>query len=271
MLVDVKILALIAVGVIGVFGTIYRQRRMPVPETRSDLERRIADLEETVKRQDEMIKRQDATITTLQNMLYKKQATEDQLMARIWQLEHPEHALTAAAPAAAAPEGEKRAPILACVATGGKFEVDLAALRAVRTKTGLRFSRLYPVTLDSLERKLNRDRVNGTPVRYIHFAVDSGPEGLVFQDGIATGLWLSQRLSGVEVAVIAGCKSDVVGDLLGVVRAVVTMREEIRNSDAAVFTEVFWTGIGNGLTVDRAFEDALDRCPPEVAEFVELH
>lgn len=263
MLIDAKIIGLIAVGIISVLGTIYRQRRMPLPLARSDVERRVADLEEVVKRQ-------DATIKTLQSLLYEKQAEIGQLMTRIWQLEHPEHA-PVAAPAQPAHEDEKRLLILACIGSDKQFEVDLAALRTVRTKTGLRFSRLYPVTMDGLERKLNRDRVNGAPVRYLHFAVHSGPEGLVFQDGIATGLWLSQRLAGVELAVIAGCKSDVVGDLLGVVRAVVTLREEIRNSDAAVFTEVFWTGIGNGLTVDRAFEDALERCPPEVAEFVELH
>lgn len=262
MLVDPKILALIAVGIGGVIGTIYRQRRMPLPETRGDVEKRVADLEA-------MVARQDATIKTLQSLLYEKQGEINQLMTRLWQLEHPEHVPATAT--AAAHEKAPRQPILACIGDGGQFEVDLAALRAVRTKTGLRFSRLYPVTLDGLERKLNRDRVNGTPVRYLHFAVHSGPGGLVFEDGIATGLWLSQRLSGVEVAVIAGCKSDVVGDLLGVVRAVVTLREEIRNSDAAVFTEVFWTGIGNGLTVDAAFEEALERCPPEVAEFVELH
>lgn len=261
--VDLKILALIAVGIGGVFATIYRQRRMPPPETRSDLEKRISDLEA-------MVARQDATIKTLQSLLYEKQAEINQLMTRIWQLEHPEHTPPAVA-AVDQQESERRPPILACIGASPEFEVDLAALRAVRAKTGLRFSRLYPVTLSGLERKLNRDRVNGTPVRYVHFAVHSGPEGLLFQDGIATGQWLSQRLSGVEVAVIAGCKSDVVGDLLGVVRAVVTMREEIINSDAAVFTEVFWTGIGNGLTVDQAFEAALDRCPPEVAEFVELH
>lgn len=268
--VDYKIIVLVALGIGGVFVTIYRQRRMPVPETLESLKKRISDLEAMVARQEAMVARQDATIKTLQDLLYEKQAEINQLMARIWQLEHPEHAPPAAVELAAQ-EGEKRPPILACVGNDKQFEVDLAALRAVRTKTGLRFSRLYPVTLDNLERKLNRDRVNGTPVRYIHFAVHSGPEGLLFQNDVATGQWLSQRLSGVEVAVIAGCKSDVVGDLLGVVRAVVTMREEIRNSDAAVFTEVFWTGIGNGLTVDRAFEDALDRCPPEVAEFVELH
>lgn len=267
MALDLKILTLIAVGIGGVFVTIYRQRRMPAPETLDSLKRRVSDLEQTVAQQSEMVKRQDATIKTLQSLLYEKQAEINQLMTRIWQLEHPEHGTAASV----AQKTEKRVPILACIGDDGMFEVDLTALRAVRTQTGLRFSRLYPVTLDSLERKLNSDRASGKAVRYIHFAVHSGPEGLVFGDGIATGLWLSQRLSGVEVAVIAGCKSDVVGDLLGVVRAVVTMREDIRNSDAALFTEVFWTGIGNGMTVDQAFEEALDRCPPEVAEFVELH
>jgi len=52
---------------------------------------------------------------------------------------------------------------------------------------------------------------------------------------------------------------------------VISMREEISHQDAAVFAEVFWMGIGENLNAEDAFDRALQRCSPVVAEFAELH
>jgi hypothetical protein len=168
------------------------------------------------------------------------------------------------------PEG-KRLVLLAGIGDDAMLEVDLAALRKVQTQTNLRLSRLLPVSKASLERTLDRHRAAGTPVKYLHLAIHSGPEGLVFSDGIASGLWLSQHLAGVEIAVLAGCSGDQVADLLGVVPAVISMREEVLNREASKFTALFWTAVGQGLNANEAFERAIKLAPTAVAEFVELH
>lgn len=161
--------------------------------------------------------------------------------------------------------------ILVGIGVDERLQVDLAALRAVQARTLLRVTRLMPVSKVNLERTLNRHRTEGRPIRYVHLAVHAGAEGLLLKDGLADGVWLSGVLAGVEVLMIAGCSSDAVGDLLGVVPARVSMREEVSHEDARLFCELFWMAIGDGLEPLMAFERAVDRCPPTVAEFVELH
>ncbi len=109
-------------------------------------------------------------------------------------------------------------------------------------------------------------------VRYVHFGVHSDQRGLYLADGVATWEWLSERLDGVDVVVLAGCSNDRIADKLRVVDAVVSVRaREIQNKDASLFVEVFWLAIGNGSSAQQAFEQALERAPARVGEFVELH
>jgi hypothetical protein len=84
-------------------------------------------------------------------------------------------------------------------------------------------------------------------------------------------MWLSQHLAGVEIALLAGCSGDQVADLLGVVPAVISMREEVQNTDASKFTALFWTAVGQGMNAHEAFERAIRLAPTAVGEFVELH
>jgi hypothetical protein len=148
--------------------------------------------------------------------------------------------------------------------------LDVTILRTVKSKTGLDYNRIQPVTKDGLERMLARRRLAGDPVRYVHLGVHAGPQGLQFADGLATGAWLSEHFAGVLVLLIAGCQADGVGDLLGVVPAVITLREDLRHEDAADLTLAFWTAIGEGLTATAAFLRMRERCPA-VADFAELH
>ena len=85
------------------------------------------------------------------------------------------------------------------------------------------------------------------------------------------GNWLSERLAGVDVLLLAGCEADGVGDWLGVVPHVVTLAEEISGEDAGTLTLHFWTGIGRGLEPGVALAMALERCSPVVGEFVVRH
>jgi hypothetical protein len=240
----------VIVGLVALLMAIKRDRRRPVPVSKEvELTNRVVQLENTV--------------VILQRLLYEKQTEIDLLTDRIRVLEKG-IAITDV------PEG-KRLVLLAGIGDDAMLEVDLAALRKVQAQTNLRLSRLLPVSKASLERTLDRHRAAGTPVKYLHLAIHSGPDGLVFSDGIASGIWLSQHLAGVEIAVLAGCSGDQVADLLGVVPAVISMREEVQNTDASKFTALFWTAVGQGMNANEAFERAIRLAPTAVGEFVELH
>jgi hypothetical protein len=239
----------VIVGLVALVLAIKRDKRPPALSKEAELTKRVVQLENTVD--------------TLQRLLYERQSVIDQLTDRIRVLEKG-IAITDV------PEG-KRLVLLAGIGDDAMLEVDLAALRKVQAQTNLRLSRLLPVSKASLERTFDRHRAAGTPVKFLHLAIHSGPEGLIFTDGVASGMWLSQHLAGVEIAVLAGCSGDQVADLLGVVPAVVSMREQVKNTDASKFTALFWTAVGQGLNANEAFERAIKLAPGAVAEFVELH
>lgn len=242
-------IALTAMGI-----AMYRQNQMPTIETREQaLSKRVQELE--------------GTVSTLQTLLNEKQRQIEKLETDNVEMRQRLAALEASS---ARPEPAPAQTLLAVIGDDPMLQVDLTALRTVQQRTGLRFTRLVPATRANLERFLERHRKQGQPLAYIHFSVHSGAEGLQFADGIADGVWLSQHLAGVQVATIAGCNGDHVADLLGVVPAVVAMREEIENNDARIFTEVFWTAIGQGRTAEQAYEMSLKRIPPTVSEFIEL-
>lgn len=165
----------------------------------------------------------------------------------------------------------KQQSLLVGIGSDDALRIDLAALRKVKRETGMLFTRLMPMTKRNLEAALENRRARGNPFRYVHLSLHAGPEGVICADGLADGLWLSEHLQDVQVLVIAGCHGDEIGNLLGVVPFVVTMRENIEHKDAAIFTEVFWSQIGHGRNPEDAFYEALQRCPPAVAEFAELH
>ncbi len=165
--------------------------------------------------------------------------------------------------------GEQR--LLVVLSPDAGMSVDLAALRGVRQSTGLSFKRLVGVSREVLARHLDRARFHGHPWRLVHMGVHSGPDGVVLGDGVVSGAWLSEHMQGVEVLLLAGCSSDVIGDWLSVVPFVVTLSEDIPQDDAARLTAAFWSGIGSGLSPSDALLSALSRVPPSVAEYVERH
>lgn len=161
--------------------------------------------------------------------------------------------------------------LLVVIGPDRHLHIDLTAFRKVQQRTGLRFSRLQDATAERLERYLERARVSGYPVRYLHFSVHAGPDGIQLSDRLVDGLWLSERLKDTQVVMIDGCTADAVGDLIGVVPFVVTLMEPIENNDATLFAESFWLFIGQGMEPLTAYYNALDRSPPVVGEFAQLH
>ena len=252
---DIVIAALaLLFGIIALVLAIKKQRVLPPPVA-------AVPTEEWQKR----VQMLERDIAGLQRMLVEKQNEIDQLRERIRQLERGvitdnPNTLT-----------ERRRVLLVGIGDDAMLQEDLAQLRRVQSQTNVRISRLMPVSRASLERTIERHRAAGTPVKLLHLAVHSGPQGLLFEDGIADGLWLSQHLAGIDIAMLAGCSNDTVADLLRVVPAVVSMREDVDNRDAAIFAGAFWLAVGQGMDANEAFERALQRAPAVIGEFVELH
>lgn len=108
----------------------------------------------------------------------------------------------------------------------------------------------------------------GHPIEYLHIAAHASAAGLELADGLVDGNWLSERLEGVRVLLLASCESDGIGDWLGVVPCVITLSEDIPNEDAAALAQHFWHGIGLGKEPGEALDEALAYCPPAVEEYV---
>lgn len=198
-------------------------------------------------------------IDGLTRLLTEKQVEIDRLYERIRQLER----------ANTAPAARTRRPtLLVATANDAMLEEDVAALRGVRA---FHLQVLRNATSRDLERTLERARAEGHPVQYLHLATHAGPQGMALADRAVNGIWLSEHVRGVEILVLLGCRSDYAGDLLSVVPAVVSMRDEISNSDARIFARAFWAAIGEGLAVEDALDRALERSPSAVGEMVELH
>lgn len=173
---------------------------------------------------------------------------------------------------------ESERTLLAVVGGDPALKADLAALREVEAECGVTVTRCFPVRFTRFAAVLNRYRASGTPIQYVHFSVHAQAAGndgsgalALFDDGPVTGEQLSGVMNGVLVAFVAGCESDILGDLLGVVPAVVTFREPVRHEHATLATKLFWLAIGRGLTAREAYRETRSRLPSEVAEFLELH
>jgi hypothetical protein len=161
--------------------------------------------------------------------------------------------------------------LLVCVGSDQVLALDLAVLRRVRAAAGLQFSRLLDPSRRKFADALRRERSFGRPVELLHMAVHASPDGVKFADGLVDGDWLSERLDGVQVLLLAGCESDGIGDWLGVVPYVVTFGEALGNEDAAVLAQHFWQNIALDKEPGEALDEALRHCPPAVAEYVVRH
>lgn len=161
--------------------------------------------------------------------------------------------------------------LLVCVGPDQSLAYDVAHLRAVRAQAGLHFERLTHCTRDDLEQALRRARGHDRPVRWLHLACHAGPDGVAFADGLADGEWLSARLQGVEVLLLAACRGDRIGDWLAVVPWVVSLHEAISHGDAGLLAHHFWLRLAEGLAPGAALDAALQRCPPLVSEHVVRH
>lgn len=265
----------VIVSAAAIILTTRKRARQPVnglSERERRMEQRVADLEHRAELDRQDRQRLENTVNTLQSLLYEKQAEIDTLRRDLETARRRLAILEVASkqPAAGRTTGNEQPLLLAVVGDDPALAVDLAALREVERAGGFRLSRLDGSTKADLKRTLDRYRSNRRPIRYVHMAVHAGKGGMLLAGELVTAAWLSENLKNVEVLVINGCQSADIGDQIGIVPAVVTMREDLAHEDAAQFARLFWTGVGEGMSPITAFEDALRLSPQGVAEFAEL-
>ena len=238
----------------GMVFSLRNQRSTPESKERQ-LSQRVTELEGTVRTLLRDHQEDQERIQQMEDTLRDAKTRIVYLEAQLSKYERPHR------------DGDGKDRLLIALGPERAFHVDLAALRA----TGLRISRLVNVSRVSLKRTLDRYRRNNDQVKYMHLALHGNMDELGFSDGPTDAVWLSGQLAGVQVLVLMACVSDAIGDLLGVVPYVVSMREGIAHGDAWQFTQVFWSLIADGADPELAFDETLDRVPPAVAEFAEMH
>lgn len=239
----------------------HRTSKMPAYESREEaLIKRVSDLETALRQAEERREIREAElqrdISALQRMLLAKEHEVASLNERIRQLEDGKTSK------------RQRQRLLIAYTEQNMLEEDLAVLRGV---SAFRRDVLRDASKSDLKRLIDERRGSGQPIQNVHISMHAGPAGVAFKDGMADGLWLSQTLSGVDVLVIAGCKSTRQAYLVGVVPNVVSMRDDVDSDAARLFARAFWEGIGDGKDPETAFEEALDRSPDRLVEMVEFH
>jgi hypothetical protein len=236
------------------------------------LSRELAEANEGSRHQDEQIAQQAAMLQQQQAQIAQQAEQIKAQQAQIATLQTRVQELETQLTCYQKPNSSSQPELLVAVGPKAKLDIDLAALREVQRKSNncFRFTRVLPATFVNFKNALARRRESGNPIRDVHLSVDAGPEGVEFVDGVIDGVKLSEVLQDVHVLLLAGCEADQVGDLLGVVPNVVTLREKVETNDARAMTAVFWGAISEGMDAAAAFERVLERCPA-VAEFAELH
>jgi hypothetical protein len=141
--------------------------------------------------------------------------------------------------------------------------------QAIR-RTNIPFQRLTNCTAFRFDRYLQAGREDGTFPWWVQISAHMGIEGVEFADGIKTKDWLSQRVNGVRVLVLAGCENEEIGaQLVGLAKHVVVIYEAIESQNAQDFSYAFWRAVGENYDAADAFAQALQACP-QVSEFVQM-
>lgn len=161
----------------------------------------------------------------------------------------------------------KEAHLMLAVGSDPALRSDVDALRSVRGATGLEFIQLLNVSLAKLTTALARERANEQPV-LLHLAVHAGVEGVLLEEGWIPAAVLSGALTGVRVLVLASCNGSGILDGLRSIPFVVAIDAEITHEDASLFTRLFWSSVGKGMSPEKALRSVLPRLPNAVREFI---
>lgn len=158
-------------------------------------------------------------------------------------------------------------PVLLVFGNAKFGEEDRQALR----RAGVSFFRLINAKLDDLQNEIQRRRSDGTLYDIIHFAAVGRDDGYIDLNGqFVDGEQLANVLSGVRGVFLSTCTNHYVADkLVGVVKYVVVIYEEIEGADAANFVYEFYKRYVVSQNIEESFRGAIEVLPG-IAEFVDL-
>lgn len=162
-------------------------------------------------------------------------------------------------------------PVLVVIGSDAALKLDLTAMRAVQSETGMEFRRITDATFPVVKQYLDRARLNGHPYDKMHLAVRADHHGLILSGQVVDNIQFSEILKDVKILLIVGCAGSFIGDYLGVVPYVVTISETTSQADTAFFCRAFWTQIGKGKDATEALRSALRSAPSSMSEYVENH
>jgi hypothetical protein len=104
----------------------------------------------------------------------------------------------------------------------------------------------------------------------VHIASHGESTGLFLDSDLVSGVELSEILSGVRAVFLGTCSNQKIADkLVGVVKYVIVIYEEIDTNLAAQFVYEFYKRYKGLLDIEAAYAGAI-LVIPEVAEFVDL-
>lgn len=146
-------------------------------------------------------------------------------------------------------------------------ESDRNALR----RAGVAFFKLSSGNLEDLRTELQRRRSDGRMYDVVHISAHGGGGNLLLDGTQATGIQLSDVLSGVRVVFLGTCNNQLIADkLIGIVKYVVVVYDDIKENDAVDFTYEFYKRYKvNTFDIDRAFSETLV-VMPHISDFVDL-
>lgn len=157
-------------------------------------------------------------------------------------------------------------PLLLICGTDNKIcDSDRHALRRAQ----ISFQRLLESTQAKVKEELRRKREAGELYPWLHITAHATEEGIALMDGLAPASFWNEILDGVEVVVLAACKSVKVADDLAGMVTIVYISEDIGDRDASSFTYAFWRRMREHHDPVKAYRQAINEAT-QVAEFTDI-
>lgn len=155
--------------------------------------------------------------------------------------------------------------LLICGPDNKICDSDRHALR----RAHISFQRLLESTKEKVTEELRRKREAGQIYPWLHITAHAIEEGIALMDGIAPPAFWNEILDGIEVVVLAACKSTKVADELAGMVTVIYISEDIGDRDASSFTYAFWRRMREHGDAVKAYRQAINEAT-QVAEFTDI-
>lgn len=158
-------------------------------------------------------------------------------------------------------------PVLLVYGTGPLGESDRNAMR----RAGVAFFRLNNAKLAGLSDEIQRRRSDGTLYDIVHISAHGQADGTIDMNGqLVSGEELSDAMAGINCVFLSTCSNHYLADkLVGVVKYVIVVYEEIQVDDAANFVYEFYKRYKVNRNIDASFAEAI-AVSPSISEFVDL-